>query len=492
MERHRDGSTQVSALEPVIDLALQTDPAAAAAGTSLLFAGVVESLADTLLSEDRRALEQVLARMITRVRSLPEGSAMDERLVAWGLLDEAALLQRVERIARPEDTQSIPSSDVGLVFVLSRVTLGADILLNTPVLQTAARRFPGAQIVFVGDPKHGQLLVGDIEHVRVVDARYGRREVLAKRILAWLSLVDAMEEAIEELPGGTRHLVIDLDSRLLQSGLLPAMPPTRERTDYLFWRGTVSTTTGQAASQGADVIQWLTTRFGVGDADLPAYPRICLSDADRDFADTCRRRWKLDATSSVVSVNLGVGGNEAKRVSDGSSGASLFERALIRRLLRDGTMVIVDSGAGAAELGRAAELAGAARADGFDVVGAADEWVPAAGDAGKPVGRLLMFEGSVARFAALVRLSSVYIGYDSLGQHLAGALGKNILTVFAGYASPLFVARWTPMSAGVVSTVEVGTGPFSEDRQQQVVEEVLSAYRSMSRSTSRRQTETRG
>ena len=73
MERHSAGVTDVSVLEPVFDLALSTDLAAAGTGTAMLFGGVIETLADTFTVDDRKALEQVLARVITRVRSLPPG-----------------------------------------------------------------------------------------------------------------------------------------------------------------------------------------------------------------------------------------------------------------------------------------------------------------------------------------------------------------------------------------------------------------------------------
>ena len=483
MERHNDGATDVGVLEPVIDLALSNDVDAAGAGTAMLFGGVIESLADTFAADDRKALERVLARVIARVRSLPQASALDERLSRWGLVDESACLRRVDRMSTTGDLLSVEPPVVSTVFVLSRVTLGADILLNTPVLQRAALTFPKAQIVFIGDPETGRLLVGDIERAQVVDARYGRREVLARRILNWLSLVDVVEERTSDLSPGKEYLVIDLDSRLLQSGLLPVMSPTNEENHYLFWRGTVSPGSWRGASQGEDVIQWLDGRFGPDDGGRSVCARISLSTADDAFAETCRRAWGLDTLSSVVSMNLGVGGNEAKRVGDRSSRASLFERELIRRLLSAGTTVIVDRGAGDTELRRAAELTKVARDDGFEVIEATEERVPAAGgkrfDGRARAGRLLMFQGSIAKFAALVTLSSVYIGYDSLGQHLAGALGKDIVAVFAGYPSPVFVARWRPMTAGVLRIVEAGTGPFSPDQQRRLVEEVLSHYESL-------------
>jgi hypothetical protein len=278
-------------------------------------------------------------------------------------------------------------------------------------------------------------------------------------------------------------LVVDLDSRLLQSGLLPVMPPTTEATRYHFWRGTVSPRNKQGTSQAEDLIEWLDRRLGPAEAGRDVRPRVCLSAADHDFAETCRGAWRLDESSCVVSMNLGVGGNEAKRVGDGSPAASLFERELILRLLSDGATVIADAGHGDAELQRAAELARMARDDQFEVIEATGARVPTAGGGafdGRPCrGRLIMFLGSVARFATLVNVSSLYIGYDSLGQHLAGALGKDIVTVFAGYPSPVFVARWRTMTAGVLRTVEAETGPFSPAQQHGFVEEVLAHYESL-------------
>jgi len=483
MERHSAGVTDVSVLEPVFDLALSTDLAAAGTGTAMLFGGVIETLADTFTVDDRKALEQVLARVITRVRSLPQARVFDERLSRWGLVDERALVRRVDRISTTGDLPSVQPSDVSKVFVLSRVTLGADILLNTLVIQRVALAFPNAEIVFVGDPKNGWLLIGDIERARVVPARYGRREALADRVLNWLSLLGVIDAQTSDLSPGMEWLVVDLDSRLLQSGLLPVMPPTTEATRYHFWRGTVSPGSWQGTSQAEDLIEWLDRRLGPTEAGREVRPRVCLSAADHDFAETCRRAWRLDERSCVVSMNLGVGGNEAKRVGDGSPAASLFERELILRLLSDGATVIADAGHGDAELRRAADLARMARDDEFEVIEATGDRVPAAGGRpfdGRPCkGRLVMFLGSVARFATLVNVSTLYIGYDSLGQHLAGALGKNIVTVFAGYPSPVFVARWRTMTAGVLRTVEVGIGPFSPEQQHGVVEEVLAHYESL-------------
>ena len=47
------------------------------------------------------------------------------------------------------------------VYVLSRVTLGADIAITSQCLSAAALRFPDAEIFFVGSPRNFELFAGD-------------------------------------------------------------------------------------------------------------------------------------------------------------------------------------------------------------------------------------------------------------------------------------------------------------------------------------------
>ena len=47
------------------------------------------------------------------------------------------------------------------IFVLSRVTLGADVAVTSVLLDAAKRRFPHAEIVFVGPRKNYELFAAD-------------------------------------------------------------------------------------------------------------------------------------------------------------------------------------------------------------------------------------------------------------------------------------------------------------------------------------------
>ena len=73
------------------------------------------------------------------------------------------------------------------VFVLSRVTLGADVAITSVILDAAKQRFPDARIFLVGSRKAWELFEADprIEHLPVA---YPRGGTLRERLDAWHAL----------------------------------------------------------------------------------------------------------------------------------------------------------------------------------------------------------------------------------------------------------------------------------------------------------------
>ena len=59
------------------------------------------------------------------------------------------------------------------VFVLSRVTLGADVAVTSVVLDAAKQRFPNAAIWFAGPQKSWELFAAD-PRLRHLPIAYGR------------------------------------------------------------------------------------------------------------------------------------------------------------------------------------------------------------------------------------------------------------------------------------------------------------------------------
>ncbi len=355
-------------LDALIERALdETDPFAAAAATRAFFGIVVERLAD-LFEPD---LCDVYARLFAHVisRALPEHRAAD-------------LLVRYRRIRH---VRRFPGGQVNRVFVLSRVTLGADIAVTSVALQAAKTRFPEAEICFVGPSKNAELFAAD-PRITAVPVAYGRSSLLRDRLLAAAELQVTVDEI--------GSIVIDPDSRLTQLGLIPVCDDAR----YFFF---------ESRSYGGESLtplprltaEWLNEVFDVKDARPYAAPVQQVNTAD-------------------VTVSWGVGENEEKRAGDD------FEYRVMSALLERGWRVLMDRGAGGEEACRADALVERLQS-------------PA---------QLAVHDGSYASFASHILQSRLYIGYDSAGQHVAAAGGVPLISVFKGFPCQRMFARWHPYS----------------------------------------------
>src|SRR5260370_4379396 len=80
----------------------------------------------------------------------------------------------------PRAEPAIPDR-VDTVYVLSRVTLGADVKVTSIALDAMKRRFPGAKINLVGGRKAAELFASDTR-VSVLAAEYPRSGPVRARI----------------------------------------------------------------------------------------------------------------------------------------------------------------------------------------------------------------------------------------------------------------------------------------------------------------------
>jgi len=301
------------------------------------------------------------------------------------------LLARYRRIRRP---RKFSGGAVDSVFVLSRVTLGADVAITSVILDAAKRRFPEAQIFLAGSRKAWGLFEADprIGHLPI---DYPRGGPMRERLAAWHEL----RRALSSRP---RSIAIDPDSRLTQLGLAPVCA----EENYYFFESRAYGGDGDE-SLGALTRRWVMETFGQeGQAYIATKPRA--------------------EGRPVVTVSLGVGENPAKRIGDP------FEAELLRALLARGAFVVIDKGASVEE---------AARVDAA-VKGISPQSIE-------------VWEGAFARFAAQIAGSSLYIGYDSAGQHVAAACGVPLVSVFAGFPAPRMFARWRPTGPGRIEVVRV-------------------------------------
>ena len=276
-----------STCNELLDLCLRGQPwsselldrAIAEDGGRALFSIVVERLGD--LFEPR--LCDTYARLFSQViaRACPELIARTRRVIG-----RAGLWPATDR-----------------VYVLSRITLGADVAVTSVLLDAAKRRYPSAEIVFVGPRKNYELFEADprIVHRDVPYARSGSlRDRLQASAALWFD----------------DRLVLDPDSRLTQLGLIRVCPDDR----YRFFESR------SFGGDGNDRLPDLAARW----ADDPeARPYVAPRPATGPPFD--------------ITVSLGVGENPAKHLNDD------FERELLRLLAATGATILVDKGGTAAE-----------------------------------------------------------------------------------------------------------------------------------------------
>ncbi|HZU27289.1 MAG TPA: glycosyltransferase family 9 protein [Bryobacteraceae bacterium] len=334
----------------------------------LIFPCIVEPLADAFDPDLCNVYVGVFACIFGRVQ--PE-------------LQQQNLIERFERVRAP---RRFTGPDPARVFVLSRVTLGADVAVTSIVLDAAKKRFPSADIVFAGPRKNYELFAGD-ERIRHMDVPYHRSGTLAERLSVWPQLREALDHP--------EALVIDPDSRLTQLGLLPVCAQER----YLFYESR------SYGGDSADSLVTLTQRWVAETLDI--------EDA---------RAWIRPAAGpgrrADITVSLGVGENDNKRVADP------FETELLRLIGRRGGRIVVDSGQGGEEADRVRRAI-------------AQSGIQAE-----------IFSGPFAGFAAHIACSRFFIGYDSAGGHVAAAAGTPLVSIFAGALCERTFQRWRPTGPG--------------------------------------------
>jgi hypothetical protein len=214
-------------------------------------------------------------------------------------------LPRTRRAASRPPPACLPAG-AARVYVLSRITLGADVAVTSVLLDAAKRRYPAAEIVFVGPRKNYELFEAD-PRVRHQAAPYARSGSLRERLKASAQLW--FDDGV----------VLDPDSRLTQLGMIQVCPEDR----YCLFES--RSFGGDSEARLPDLAaQW------AGDGEAGPYVAPLPND-DRP---------------AEITVSLGVGENPAKRLGDE------FERELLRLVAATGRSVLADLGGSEEERAR--------------------------------------------------------------------------------------------------------------------------------------------
>jgi plasmid stabilization system protein ParE len=409
----------------------------AEAAVKALFAEIVEPLGDAFEAAAAHAYVDAFAEVVDVARRHPRAAELDRGLAELGLSNEVLVARghAVLNQVRPE-----PIGAPSLVVVPSQVTFGAEVAITSTIVAGVLERLPRAEVLFLAQPALRGIFAGN-RRVRFRAVDYPRRGDLLTRLAAWSASRAIVQEETAGLPTEA-FLIVDTDSRITQTNLLPLAPA--ERTRY-FPKRTFEAPPLERLGELAGV--W--TQRLTGLAERPQ-PTLWLPDEARAWAGAVRGALSSHAKRWAV-VNFGVGGNAAKGLG------SAFEAQLLRGLIERDVGVLLARGVSPAEHAGPDQLAHQLAVDGVDVSRIpADNGLGGLATSGRR--QLVLWEASTERMATLVEAADLHVGYDSQGQHFAAALGTPSVTAFVPTGGERFFRRWSPYGTGPTRIVRVEPG----------------------------------
>ena len=410
-----------------------THPAGAA-----LFGIIIEQLCDDYQDFQFDTYSQVMTQIISYCRTLPEGAVLHELLNEHNITNHRELFNYAHGV-HYKQYHFKPVRPIHRIFLLSRITIGADIAIISVMTQRLMKQFPDAEIVIIGSDKLKEVFGGN-PRVRICRLDYKRRGGLLPRLQTWIEVSDIIKaESASQSPD--RILIIDPDSRITQLGLLPL----GEDQNYFYFNSHPESSTTPKASIADITNQWLNRVFGSVDF---CYPQISLT------SDVCHQVTKFERAvrkagcKNIVVVNLGVGGNDQKRLG------LEFEIKLMLRLLEDcETVVVFDMGYGDDEWNRAERILAEVRNNKVSAQQLQFDQIDQVHLSHGIVG----VQSGIGQMAGLISCADEFIGYDSACQHMAAALRIPTLTIFAGTNNPRFIHRWSACGQETTKIVHINS-----------------------------------
>ena len=433
------------AINAVADAADSPDAQLCSAGIEAVFATLVEAWNDRFDEHGRACYGAVFGRIVWRV--LQHNPQAQRTLQRFGITSADDLLARWQRVRR--NHQPLAAEGPHRIVILSRVTLGADILLTSVVLQRLRMAYPQAKLIVIGDKKL-QGLLGGMQGVHIETVRYARRGRLGERLQAWLEILSHVDALAPDV-------VISPDSRMDQLGLLPVIEDNR----YYLWENLQH---GDHARSLSDMLdEWL-MRLLPRAGGSAVRPGIFFTPPLRKQKQTLR-----DALGArpLAAVKLDHGGNPAKALPPAA-----VER-IVRTLQERGWRIMLDRGFGEEELAESDRLI---QRIGMSVVDIDDS---GNADLGQAVDQLAIgalstasvvrFHGSIAGWATAVSCCQLAFSYDSVGHHLAAALDVPLVVAFTGHDHDDFPVSWAPRGNGPIDIVVIPTAEKDDPRHWQAV-----------------------
>ncbi|MEK9150035.1 MAG: adenylosuccinate synthase, partial [Candidatus Desantisbacteria bacterium] len=452
---------QWKSIEIIIRIALSDEEEVSKIGTEALLDNICSYLYDFHSLPERMAYYKILVQALQALRKTSRGARLDERLSDYGLKTEEDVLKRMERV---REWSAIRQDKLRIrkVFIFSRGPIGGDMNITSILIQKAKEEFLNAQIILVGSSKVLWQLFGAIEGVRFVECAWKKDESFIEQIGRALGAYDVIrKEGFEE----SDSIIIDPSSHLLKHGLIPV----RREDNYYYFDMTVPEEDYKGSlAQRAD--EWSDEVLRNGKPRRITYGITQPPQPYAKKAEDLYQNLKLTG-KYVVTIQFGVGGDETKSLSED------FETELIAQIVDKWSMVILSKGIGA-EANRVDRIKKTLEQRGYKTIEVKENEIEVSNLAQKAAEepKIIIHNGDLGTFAEIVRRSNLFIGYDSMGQHLAATSRVPEITVFAGYVSPKFPQFWRPYTSSMTEQVIVGPRG-SVINENKVLDEVISRYK---------------
>ncbi len=434
-------------------MALGSNASLAEDATQSLYGKIILPLCDDFTSSSVDIANQVLISMIQAFCHTSQGQEARQILNDFHLDTPESFLSRYKDLTRPRGLSEEDREQIKKVFILSRVTLGADIAITSLILSQCKDSLPNAKIHLVG-PDHLRHLFHD-ESVKHLLFPYDRDWSLLEKMAAWPKLFKLISKETKSL-APKEILLFDPDTRLSQLGLLPLAPTSS--TFYFCSRKDQTDTLSLPEITNS----WLKEIFPDTSATIPH----CHIKAE--VLDQCQRVLSHSPPNTFkIFINFGVGNDTKKRLPDP------FEEELLSALLYNKeTLIILDSGKGTNEEERAKRLMAKIAEMGYKTAELGnDNYVLNKIDFDHGVVR---FTGKIDSVVGLVRHSDLFIGYDSCGQHLATSTETPTIICFAGAPNKRFLERWQPGNHhGKTTTLIIDHNPLSSQKRSQLIDKIV-------------------
>ena len=404
-----------------------------------LFGTVIERLCDDFEELQTETYNRLICQVVNYLCHIPEGKEMESELYSFHLRTEEQLYQRIESIRLTPDRKLSGIVRPKKVLILSRVTVGADVAITSVICQRVAQFYPNSEIVVIGNGKLKQIFARE-SNIQVHELNYARRGGLLEKFQVWLQLLTEVRRIIANL-SPVEFLILDPDSRLTQLGVLPLVP----LPNYRFFNSRGKQGSSKHASMAQLTNQWLDNILGNEEF---CYPKVWPVESNLQSAEQFRLKIDPNKISTVITVNLGVGGNERKRVQ------GEFEKELLLTLLNEpNTKIVLDLGFGYQEREQSSSLLQAAQEAGITTAETAFSDIQRCDFSAQLIG----IECSIGEISALINQSDEFIGYDSACQHIAAAEGIKTFTIFAGTNNVRFIRRWQACGENTSEIIYVDT-----------------------------------